>query len=280
MGSTEQPDPGVRAGRRAADADDLAGLVRTAVSADRLHVLYQPLCDLRTGAVLGAEALLRMRDEDGAVVPPDVFIPVAEQTGAIHEVGAWVLATAAAQCARWKRTLPAGVEFCIGVNVSPRQLDDRGLAHRVAAEVLAAGLAPDALVLELTERLLTADTAAAGRTLGELREWGAHLAVDDFGSGYASLAYLLELPVDVLKLDRSLTCLLGAPRAAGRVASAVARLVADVGMVGIAEGIETEADREQAIAHGFVLGQGYLLARPLEPAAFTALLAAPAPLAA
>lgn len=280
MSGTEQTARAARAGRRSADADDLAALVRTAVSADRLHVLYQPLCDLRTGEVLGAEALLRMRDEDGAVVPPDVFIPVAEQTGAIHEVGAWVLATAATQCAQWKRALPAEAEFCVGVNVSPRQLDDRGLAHRVAAEVLAAGLTPDALVLELTERLLTADPAAACRTLEELREWGAHLAVDDFGSGYASLAYLLELPVDVLKLDRSLTRLLGTPGRPGRVASAVARFITDVGMVGIVEGIETEAAREQALAHGFVMGQGYLLARPLEPSAFTALLATQAPLAA
>ena len=278
MSGTEQP--AVPVPRRAADTDGLGALVRTAVAADRLHVLYQPLCDLRTGRVLGAEALLRLRDPAGLVVPPDVFIPVAEQTGAIHEIGTWVLATAAAQCAVWKRALPAGADFCMGVNVSPRQLDDRGLAHRVAAEVLAAGLAPDALVLELTERLLTADTAAAARTLDELREWGAHVAVDDFGSGYASLAYLLELPVDVLKLDRSLTRRLGALGQPGRVASAVARLTTGVGMVGIVEGIETEAEREQALAHGFVLGQGYLLARPLEPAAFTALLAAQAPVAA
>ena len=278
MSGTEQP--AVEVPRRAADAGGLSALVRTALAGDRLHVLYQPLCDLRTGRVLGAEALLRMRDDAGLVVPPDVFIPVAEQTGAIHEIGAWVLATAAAQCAAWKRALPAAAEFCIGVNLSPRQLDDRGLADRVAADVLAAGLAPDALVLELTERLLTADTVTAGRTLDELRAWGAHVAVDDFGSGYASLAYLLELPVDVLKLDRSLTCLLGTRGQPGRVASAVARLTTGVGMVGIVEGIETEAEREQALAHGFVLGQGYLLARPLEPAAFTALLAAQAPVAA
>lgn len=106
------------------------------------------------------------------------------------------------------------------------------------------------------------------------------MAVDDFGTGYASLAYLLELPVDVLKLDRSLTRLLGAPGRPGRVAAAIARFVTGTGMIGIVEGIETEAERVQAIEHGFVLGQGYLLARPLDPAAFTALLAAQAPLAA
>ncbi len=280
MSGTEQLVPVVPAGRRAADVRGLAALVRTAVSADRLHVLYQPLCDLRTGQVLGTAALLRLRDPDGTVVPPDVFIPVAEQTGAIHEIGTWVLATAAAQCARWKRGLPEGAEFCVGVNLSPRQLDDRGLAHRVAAEVVAAGLDPGALVLELTERLLTADTAAAARTLHDLREWGPHVAVDDFGTGYASLAYLLELPVDVLKLDRSLTRLLGAPGRPGRVAGGIARFVTGTGMVGIVEGIETEAERAQAIEHGFMLGQGYLLARPLDPAAFTALLAAQEPLAA
>ena len=270
----------VPAPRRAADALGLADLVRTAVSADRLHVLYQPLVDLRDGTVLGAEALLRLRDDAGAVVPPDAFIPVAEHSGAIHEIGTWVLATAAAQCAAWKRSLPAGQEFCLGVNVSPRQLDDRGLAHRVAAEVLAAGLAPDALVLELTERLLTADPASASHALGALRDWGAHLAVDDFGSGYASLAYLLELPVDVLKLDRSLTRRLGEPGRAGHIASAVARFTTDVGMVAIVEGIESEAERAQALAHGFVLGQGYLFARPLAADAFTALLAARSPVAA
>ena len=258
--------------RAAPDAGGLQRLVRTAVARDRLRVVYQPLFDLRSGEVVGAEALLRLVDPSGSTVPPDVFIPVAEETGAIHELGAWVLHTAAAQTDAWKRGLPDGAEFCIGVNLSPRQLEDPGLAQRVRAEVAAAGLSPAAVVLELTEQLMTEDTAAAQRTLQSVREWGAHIAIDDFGTGYASLAYLLEFPVDVLKLDRSLTARLGAPGQVGRVASGIARLTTGVGLVGIVEGIETEAEREQALAHGFTLGQGYLMSRPLEVPAFTSLL--------
>jgi len=140
--------------------------------------------------------------------------------------------------------------------------------------VTAAGLAPDALVLELTEQLVTDDTSQVRRTLEELRAWGSHLAVDDFGTGYASLAYLSTWPVDVVKLDRSLACALGGTDRQGRVASAVARLTTGLGMVAVAEGIETEAQRSQALAHGFVLGQGHLLSRPMTAGALTARLAA------
>ena len=267
------PDPS------ALDARELRRLVATAVDDGRLRVVYQPLFDLRTGEVLGAEALLRLAGPDGTTVPPDVFVPVAEESGAIHEMGAWVLFTAAAQCAAWKAALPSDAEFCIGVNLSPRQLEDPGLTGRVSREVAAAGLDPSALVLELTEQRMTEDREAACRTLAALRSAGSHIAVDDFGTGYASLAYLLDFPVDVLKLDRSLTRLLGQPGQPGRVASAAARLTTSVGMVGIAEGVETEAERAQALAHGFTLGQGYLMSRPLAVPDFTALLAEQQPVA-
>ena len=270
----ERRAPAAPCPRPALDATALRRLVGTAVAAERLRVVYQPLFDLRTGHPVGAEALVRLVDPSGTTVPPDVFIPVAEETGAVHELGAWVLHTAAVQCAAWKRALPADAEFCMGVNLSPRQLEDPGLAQRVRAEVGAAGLEPAAVVLELTEQRMTEDIVAARRTLEAVRAWGAHVAIDDFGTGYASLAYLLDFPVDVLKLDRSVTARLGRTGQVGRVASGIARLTTGVGLVGIVEGIETEAERQQALAHGFTLGQGYLMSRPLEAPAFTALLAA------
>jgi diguanylate cyclase (GGDEF)-like protein/PAS domain S-box-containing protein len=252
----------------------LRDLVNSALDADRLHVVYQPLVDLRTDVVVGVEALLRLTDPAGRAVPPDVFIPVAETTGAIHDMGAWVLRTAATQTAAWKRQLGPDVEFGLGVNLSPRQLEDVGLAGRIERDVLASGLEPGALVLELTEQLAADDSPRVRETLDELRALGAHLAIDDFGTGYASLRYLTTLPVDLIKLDRSLTSALLSPGRPGRIASAIARLTTDVGMVAVAEGIETEAERTEVLAHGFVLGQGYLLSRPLAAEDMTRLVAA------
>ena len=131
----------------------------------------------------------------------------------------------------------------------------------------------------MSSRATVSPSSDAGRGLA-VRDGGGHVAIDDFGTGYASLAYLLDFPVDVLKLDRSLTARLGEPGQAGRVASGIARLTTGIGLVGIVEGIETEAERAQALAHGFTLGQGYLLSRPLEASAFTALLRSQVPLAA
>jgi PAS domain S-box-containing protein len=267
--------PAVVRQRRRRPETRLAELVDTAVVEDRLSVLYQPLVDLRTGAIVGAEALLRMYDREHLVVQPDTFIPLAEDSGAIHELGEWVLLAGCQTAARWKRLLPPGREFGLGVNLSPRQLDDPLLRARVQGALADSGLDPAALVLELTERLLTTGTDHVRGQLDGLRGLGVHLAADDFGTGYCSLRYLLELPLDIIKIDRSWTVLLGEHSPAGRLADGLAALARTTGLVTIVEGVETERDRAAALAHGLVLAQGFLFAEPLTAGALEARLLGP-----
>ena len=241
----------------------LLELVDTALSEDRLTVRYQPVVDLRSGAIIGAEALLRMHDRDGKLVLPDTFIPLAEASGAIHALGDWVLRTSCVQVAAWKRVLPPGADFAVGVNLSPRQLDDPYLLRRMEAALDDSGLDPAALVLELTERLLTTDTAQVRAQLDAVRDYGVHLAADDFGTGYASLRYLLDLPIDTIKIDRSWTTRLGQDSPSGRLAAGVVRLAVSTGLTTIVEGVETEQERTEALRHGLVNGQGYLFGQPL-----------------
>lgn len=255
-----------RPGRNPLLQPRIAELLATAEQEDRLDLAYQPVVDLTDGRVVGAEALLRMRTRDGRTVGPDAFIPVAEATGDIHALGEWVLRRACAQAAEWKSLLPPGSDFGLGVNLSPRQLDDPQLLDRIDRALSDSGLAPDALVIELTERLLTADTSDVRRTLDGVRVRGVHLACDDFGSGYASLRYLDELPVDIIKLDRSWTTRLARDGSSSRLARGVLRLAMTTGLVVIAEGIETPEERDAVAEEGCALGQGYLFARP-EPAA-------------
>ena len=261
-----------RPGRNPALQPRIAELLATAEAEDRLDVRYQPVVDLASGATVGAEALLRMRTRSGKEVGPDAFVPVAEASGDIHALGEWVLRRSCAQAAEWKRMLPAGTDFGIGVNLSPRQLDDPALLDRLDAALEASALEPSALVLELTERLLTADTDEVRRTLRGVRDRGVHLACDDFGSGYASLRYLEELPVDVIKIDRSWTSRLPTEGRSGRLARGVVRLATTTGLTVIAEGIEVPAEREALRGEACRLGQGYLFSRPVAGTRITAAL--------
>lgn len=147
-----------RPGRNPLLQPRIAELLATAEAEGRLDPVYQPVVELAGGGTVGAEALLRLRTRTGRTVGPDALIPVAGATGDIHALGEWVLRRACTQAASWKRVLPVGRPFSIGVNLSPRQLDDPGLLNRLDAALEVSGLAPDALVIELTERLLTADT--------------------------------------------------------------------------------------------------------------------------
>jgi EAL domain-containing protein (putative c-di-GMP-specific phosphodiesterase class I) len=265
-----------RPGRNPALQPRIAELLATAEEEGRLELHYQPVVELGSGVVVGVEALLRMRSRSGAMVGPDAFVPVAEATGDIHALGEWVLRRTCAQVAEWKSRLPAGAEFSLGVNLSPRQLDDPALLERLDGALADARMPPDALVLEITERLLTADTDEVRRTLRGVRERGVHLACDDFGSGYASLRYLDELPVDLVKIDRSWTRRLAEDGPRSRLARGVLRLATTTGLTVVAEGIEAEAEREALLVEHCLLGQGYLFSRPVPAADLGALLTTPA----
>jgi diguanylate cyclase (GGDEF)-like protein/PAS domain S-box-containing protein len=255
---------------RVALEHDLAG----ALDRGEIRLAYQPIFDLARGVVVGAEALMRWRHPVRGEVSPGVFVPVAEESGQIVELGRWALGEATRQIAEWDA---AGHGLQMGVNVSTRQL--RGSAERgwplrddVAAACATAGIPPNRLVLEITESafLHSFDTALA--ELEALRALGAHIALDDFGTGYSSLSYLRRLPVDILKIDREFVAGMTTEDHVAALAELVVRLGERLGMEIVAEGIETSAEAAGVLGMGCVLGQGFHLGRPSTPAEFDAFL--------
>lgn len=247
--------------------DDL----REALIKETLHVQYQPIVDLASGEVVAAEALVRWtHPRYGPIAPPD-FIPMAEATGLIHELGAWVLEEASRAASRWQSVVPSGHRLDLSVNLSPVQLSRPGLAEEVQRILEATGLDPSSLVLEVTESSVVNNEAAVPQ-LHALRERGIRIALDDFGTGYSSLQYLTRLPVDILKLDRCFVAdLNGGPEGAA-VAEAVIRLAKILHLDTVAEGVEqVEQVRELALL-GCRTAQGYHFARPLSPGDFEELI--------
>jgi len=253
----------------------LESSLRGAVDRGEMRLEYQPLVELATGRIRSVEALVRWDHPELGLIPPLRFIPVAEQSGLIGEIGAWVVRTACAQAAEWDD------EVEVAVNVSPRQLASPTFREQVGSALAAAGLPPHRLCLEVTESAVIADLEEADRTLRGLRDIGVKLAVDDFGVGYASLSQLKSLPpVDVLKIDRSFVSGVlngGDDRA---IVEAVVGLAHSLGLQTVAEGIETAEQGEALRSLNCVFGQGYHYARPSSPQAIAQLLAQQGKLAA
>jgi len=236
----------------------LAAALQRAVAAGAITLAYQPIADLRTGEVVGLEALARWSDPDLGDVPPSAFIPVAEQTGLIQELGGQVLVRACGDAARWR--VGTGSDAYVSVNVSPLQLDDDEFPDFVVKALRDHDLEPASLVLEVTEGLLLQERSR--ETLRELRARGVRVAIDDFGTGYSSLSYLRELPVDMLKIDQSFVSSNEPGITDVAFLQAIIRLAETLQLVTIAEGIETPAQLGQLQATACAQGQGYLLARP------------------
>ena len=252
--------------RRASDArlgEDLAG----ALDRGELQVLYQPLVDLVDGRPVGAEALLRWHHPRLGMVSPAQFIPIAERSGTISEIGMFVLETACRQVTEWGG-------LYVSVNVSPRQLQEPTLVADVLAVLARTGLAPERLVLEITESALVDESAGIAK-LRTLRDQGVHVAIDDFGTGYSSLHYLTRLPVDILKIDRSFVAELNGTPEGSAITGAILRLSQVLHLTTVAEGIETADQAEELRMLGCGVGQGYLFARPLPPAEVFELLVSP-----
>jgi|GEM_PF-1498350 len=254
------------------DADNRLELergLRTALERNQLSLHFQPQVSM-SGKVLGAEALLRWRHPELGEVPPDVFIPVAEETGLIHALGSWVIARACTHIQAWRRQ---GVDFGgrLAVNVSPWQIAHPQFVDHIQAIVVTAGIDPEWLTLELTESALLNDFDAALATLNKLSSIGFRLAMDDFGTGYSSLAYLQQLPLDELKIDRSFVNALQ-PSVPDPLAGFIVDIGRRLGMATIAEGVETEQQRARLGAMGCDTLQGYLICRPLPEAEFLAWL--------
>ena len=239
--------------RRELEAD-----LRTALAQGGFELHYQPLVDLRSDEVTGCEALLRWRHPVRGMVSPADFVPVAEETGLIEEIGQWVLRTACAEAATW----PAHVR--IAVNVSPIQFKSETLPLKVAAALAETGLDPRRLELEITEAVLIADHDAALVALNQLRALGIHIALDDFGTGYSSLQYLQRFPFDKIKIDRSFVKEVTHNSSSASIIRAVVSIAADRNMITTAEGVETLQQRETVQNLGCTQMQGYLFsaARP------------------
>jgi EAL domain-containing protein (putative c-di-GMP-specific phosphodiesterase class I)/FixJ family two-component response regulator len=257
------------------DPQTVAELTR-ALELDQLQVWYQPIVSMETRRIIGAEALIRWQHPERGIVSPNDFIPLAEQAGLIVPIGRWVLQRAGADAAAWREMAGTEPNFFVAVNVSPHQLADPRLADTVRQAIASSGLPAHALKLEITESALLEDRETVIRTLQELRSVGVSIAVDDFGTGYSALSYLQQLPLDVLKLDRSFV------RTLGEVDnSAVAETIVHLGhlltLTVVAEGIETETQWEVCRELGCGMGQGFLFARPMVASALTAMLGEPVP---
>ena len=233
--------------------------LRQALARGQLEIHYQPLVELATDTVAGCEALLRWYHPERGMISPADFIPVAEDTGLINEIGDWVLKRACAEAAGW----PGHIR--LAVNVSPVQFRSKTLALRVATALRDSGLAPDRLELEITEAVLIRDDNEALVILHQLRDLGVRIALDDFGTGYSSLSYLRRFPFDKIKIDRSFVTDIGDAGGSSMIVEAVVNMASACRMSTTAEGVETEMQREILRGLGCSEIQGYLFS-PAVPA--------------
>jgi diguanylate cyclase (GGDEF)-like protein len=251
---------------RVANRFALQHALRRALANQELALHYQPLVDLNSGRVIGAEALLRWTHPDYGEVSPVDFIPLAEQSGQISEIGAWVLREACRQASVWQ--LPWAGRFSISVNVSVQQLADRSFPRQVEQALRESGLPPAALRLEITETVVMVNPDAVLPLLDGIRRAGVRIALDDFGTGYSSLSYLTQMNLDYLKLDKSFIRDICTVERSATIVNSVISLAGALGLKVIAEGIESVADWRRLLAKGCPYGQGFHFSRPLPAAEF------------
>jgi diguanylate cyclase (GGDEF)-like protein/PAS domain S-box-containing protein len=246
--------------------------LRGALDRGELGIHYQPVVAVDSGQAVAVEALARWRYDDVDLIGPDAFIPVAEETGLIAELGHWVLAEACRQVAAWQREFAMPLQ--LAVNTSGRQIADATFPAQVAEICRTSGLLPGTLGLEVTESVLIKDIDSPGGRLAGLRAHGISLLLDDFGTGYSSLTYLKHLPLDALKIDRSFVAGLGRTDDDSAIVEAVIRLAQGLGLSVVAEGVETDVQLQMLRCLRCDKAQGFLFAPPLPPEQFAAFLAA------
>ena len=236
----------------------------TAAEQEGFVLHYQPRVALRSGAVTGAEALIRWPHRKRGLMAPGSFIPVAEQAGLISDIGAWVLRAACLSAVSWNRDLR------VSVNVSARQLHDRELLRQIGESIEISGLPPERLEIELSEAILLDDDLDTLLSLSAIRDLGVGITLDDFGSGVASLSMLKRLPLELIKLDRSLVRTLPDDGEDVAIVQAIIDTSHALGLGVVAEGVETEAQRSLLAALGCDEAQGYLFSQPLPEDQFRA----------
>jgi diguanylate cyclase (GGDEF)-like protein/PAS domain S-box-containing protein len=259
----------------ASGADDaierlsLTTRLRRAVEQQHWVLHWQPVVELTEGRASGVEALIRWREPNGGLVAPGEFIPIAEELGLIEAIGDWVIDEVARQRKAWEAD---GIDVRVGFNLSPRQLWSGRLTEKMMEKLSSAGVDPHDVVVEITESTAMADPDRTQRVLSELHAWGLTLAIDDFGTGYSSLARLKHLPVDILKIDRSFIHEVDRDDDSGRMVDAMVQLAHGLGMIPLAEGIETAEELAFLREVGCTLGQGFYFARPVPAVEIPALL--------
>jgi diguanylate cyclase (GGDEF)-like protein/PAS domain S-box-containing protein len=279
LAAAKQAGPGTVVGYRPALAagarrrHTLHGALQDAITASALTLAYQPQVDLATGRLYAVEALARWTHPDLGPIGPNEFIPLAEDTGLMPALGAWVLATACTQAATWRTRSAARIG--LSVNVSGRQLTDDAIISDVEHALATSGLPASALTLEITESVLMRDPSRAAQRLTTLKHLGVRISIDDFGTGHSSLASLTTFPIDELKIDRSFIAPLPADTAALRITTAIIALADGLGLTTVAEGIETPDQHHLLRDLSCTLGQGYLFAEALPADQIPALLAPP-----
>ena len=258
---------------RTAERLTLERFLRHALERGELELLYQPIVELSTGRITSVEALIRWRHPTLGQGSPSRFIPIAEDTGLIVEIGAWALGEACSRVAEWRRLSPGLADLRVAVNLSARQLRDDRLIATVRGALDSRQLPADALILELTESLLMDDPPAAAEILTNLRGMGVRLAIDDFGTGYSSLAYLKRFPVDAVKIDRTFVEALDREDTSEEtLVAAIIAMTKALSLTTVAEGVETAAQAERLKHLGCTAAQGYLFSYPLAPALATEVL--------
>jgi diguanylate cyclase (GGDEF)-like protein len=246
--------------------------LKRAIEREELVLVYQPVFGLASGAVAGVEALVRWRHPTRGIVMPESFVPLAEESGLISELGRWVLRKACHQGALWRAKYPGHPGLGIGVNLSVAQLREPGFVHEVADALEAAQLDAAGLTLEITETALMESFDDAIEQLDALKALGVEIAIDDFGTGYSSLRYLRRLPLDVMKIEKSFVDGIGRPDEQPDLLRAILDLAGIFGLTVVAEGIERSEQRTRLLELGCELGQGHLLSAPVEALDADALL--------
>jgi diguanylate cyclase (GGDEF)-like protein/PAS domain S-box-containing protein len=249
--------------------------IRNAIAGDELMIAYQPKVDLDTGATYGVEALVRWNHPSRGLLQPSVFIPIAEKTGAIIPIGAWILRQACTQVGIWNAEFLNTRPLTLSVNLSPREFKQSNLIEGIRETLSQTGFPPALLHFEVTEGVLFGDIMTARETLNQLKSIGVGLDLDDFGTGYSSLQYLRDLPFDTLKIDQSFIAGLDPSEAqSGELVRTILKMASILGLEVVAEGIETEQHQSTLRGMGCRFGQGYFFAKPLACEAFHDLLMA------
>lgn len=237
--------------------------VRLAIERNEFELYYQPKVELKTGRMVGFEALLRWKHPTKGMLPPDLFIPIAEQSGLIIPLGNWVLGQACTEMQRWRERYPELRDLSVSVNVSTLQVKDGDLVARVREALELSGLPPEHLNIEVTESAFLSKTNETTAIFDEIRAMGIELNLDDFGTGYSSLQYLNDLKFDKLKIDKSFLKNISHDEQSNELMRSMVQIAQNLGMMVVAEGVETQDQLDFLCGLGCEYGQGYLFSRPV-----------------